>query len=242
MREVRMALLEADVALPVVRTFVDKVKERAIGVEVQGSLSPGQALVKVVNDELVKIMGEANESLDLNAQPPAVVLMAGLQGAGKTTTAGKLAKLLQEREKKTVAMVSCDVYRPAAIKQLETLAGQVEATLIESDVGQSPVDIANAALDYAKRNHIDVLLVDTAGRLHVDTDMMDEIKLIHAAVKPVETLFVVDAMTGQDAANTAKAFGDALPLTGVVLTKADGDARGGAALSVREVTGKPIKF
>ncbi|WP_299873689.1 signal recognition particle protein [uncultured Cocleimonas sp.] len=242
MREVRMALLEADVALPVVRTFVDKVKERAIGVEVQGSLSPGQALVKVVNDELVKIMGEANESLDLNAQPPAVVLMAGLQGAGKTTTAGKLAKLLQEREKKTVAMVSCDVYRPAAIKQLETLAGQVEATFIESDVGQSPVDIAKAALEYAKRNHIDVLLVDTAGRLHVDTDMMEEIQLIHAAVNPVETLFVVDAMTGQDAANTAKAFGDALPLTGVVLTKADGDARGGAALSVREVTGKPIKF
>ncbi|MEB8432919.1 signal recognition particle protein [Cocleimonas sp. KMM 6892] len=242
MREVRMALLEADVALPVVRTFVDKVKERAIGVEVQGSLSPGQALVKVVNDELVKIMGEANESLDLNAQPPAVVLMAGLQGAGKTTTAGKLAKLLQEREKKTVAMVSCDVYRPAAIKQLQTLAGQVEATFIESDIEQSPVDIAIAALDYAKRNHIDVLLVDTAGRLHVDADMMDEIQLIHAAVKPVETLFVVDAMTGQDAANTAKAFGDALPLTGVVLTKADGDARGGAALSVREVTGKPIKF
>ncbi len=242
MREVRMALLEADVALPVVRTFVDKVKARAIGVEVQGSLSPGQALVKVVNDELVEIMGQANESLDLNAQPPAVVLMAGLQGAGKTTTTGKLAKLLQEREKKTVAMVSCDVYRPAAIKQLETLAGQVEATFIESDIEQSPIEIANAALDYAKRNHIDVLLVDTAGRLHVDADMMDEIKLIHAAVKPVETLFVVDAMTGQDAANTAKAFGDALPLTGVVLTKADGDARGGAALSVREVTGKPIKF
>ncbi len=242
MREVRMALLEADVALPVVRTFVDKVKERAIGVEVQGSLSPGQALVKVVNDELVKIMGEANESLDLNAQPPAVVLMAGLQGAGKTTTAGKLAKLLQEREKKTVAMVSCDVYRPAAIKQLETLAGQVDATFIESEVGQSPVVIAKSALEFAKRQHIDVLLVDTAGRLHVDADMMDEIKLIHAAVQPVETLFVVDAMTGQDAANTAKAFGDALPLTGVVLTKADGDARGGAALSVREVTGKPIKF
>lgn len=242
MREVRMALLEADVALPVVRTFVDKVKERAIGVEVQGSLSPGQALVKVVNDELVEIMGQANESLDLNAQPPAVVLMAGLQGAGKTTTAGKLAKLLQERENKTVAMVSCDVYRPAAIKQLETLAAQVDATFIESEVGQSPVDIAKDALEYAKRHHIDVLLVDTAGRLHVDTDMMDEIKLIHAAVKPVETLFVVDAMTGQDAANTAKAFGDALPLTGVVLTKADGDARGGAALSVREITGKPIKF
>ncbi len=242
MREVRMALLEADVALPVVRTFVDRVKERAVGAEVLKSLSPGQALVKIVNDELVEIMGQANESLDLKAQPPAVVLMAGLQGAGKTTTAGKLALLLQDREKKKVAMVSCDVYRPAAIKQLETLAEQVKATFIPSEVGQSPVDIAANALDFAKKNHIDVLLVDTAGRLHIDTDMMDEIKAIHAAVNPVETLFVVDAMTGQDAANTAKAFGEALPLTGVVLTKADGDARGGAALSVREITGKPIKF
>jgi len=242
MREVRMALLEADVALPVVKKFVDSVKERAIGKEVLNSLSPGQALVKIVNDELVEIMGQANESLDLKAQPPAVVLMAGLQGAGKTTTAGKLAKLLQDRENKKVALVSCDVYRPAAIKQLETLAGQVDATFIESEVGQLPVDIAKSALDFAKKNHIDVLLVDTAGRLHIDTDMMDEIQQVHAAVKPVETLFVVDAMTGQDAANTAKAFGDALPLTGVVLTKADGDARGGAALSVREITGKPIKF
>ena len=242
MREVRMALLEADVALPVVKKFVDSVKERAIGQEVLTSLSPGQALVKIVNDELVDIMGQANESLDLNAQPPAVVLMAGLQGAGKTTTAGKLAKLLKEREKKSVAMVSCDVYRPAAIKQLETLAGQVDATFIESEVGQSPVEIATKALAFAKNNHLDVLLVDTAGRLHVDADMMDEIQAVHAAVNPVETLFVVDAMTGQDAANTAKAFGDALPLTGVVLTKADGDARGGAALSVREITGKPIKF
>lgn len=242
MREVRMALLEADVALPVVKKFVDSVKERAIGQEVLSSLSPGQALVKVVNDELTEIMGQANESLDLKAQPPAVVLMAGLQGAGKTTTVGKLAKLLQEREKKSVAMVSCDVYRPAAIKQLETLAGQVGATFIHSEVGQSPVDIASHALVYAKKNHIDVLLVDTAGRLHIDSDMMDEIQQVHAAVKPIETLFVVDAMTGQDAANTAKAFGDALPLTGIVLTKADGDARGGAALSVREITGKPIKF
>jgi signal recognition particle subunit SRP54 len=242
MREVRMALLEADVALPVVRTFIDKVKERAIGKEVQGSLSPGQTLIKVVNDELVEIMGQENESLDLNAQPPAVVLMAGLQGAGKTTTAGKLAKLLKERENKSVAMVSCDVYRPAAIKQLETLAEQVEATFIESEVGQKPVDIAISALEYAKRKHIDVLLVDTAGRLHIDEEMMAEIKAIHSSVSPVETLFVVDAMTGQDAANTAKAFGEALPLTGVVLTKADGDARGGAALSVREITGKPIKF
>ncbi|MEE9309770.1 MAG: signal recognition particle protein [Cocleimonas sp.] len=242
MREVRMALLEADVALPVVRTFIDRVKERAVGKEVLKSLSPGQVLVKIVNDELVEIMGQANESLDLKAQPPAVVLMAGLQGAGKTTTAGKLALLLQDREKKKVAMVSCDVYRPAAIKQLETLAEQVKATFIPSEVGQSPVDIAKHALDFAKKNHIDVLLVDTAGRLHIDEEMMGEIQAIHAAVNPVETLFVVDAMTGQDAANTAKAFGEALPLTGVVLTKADGDARGGAALSVREVTGKPIKF
>ncbi|MCL4112376.1 UNVERIFIED_CONTAM: hypothetical protein GTU68_007214 [Idotea baltica] len=242
MREVRMALLEADVALPVVKKFVDSVKERAIGQEVLTSLSPGQALVKIVNDELVEIMGQANESLDLKAQPPAVILMAGLQGAGKTTTAGKLAKLLKERENKKVAMVSCDVYRPAAIKQLATLAEQVESTFIESEVGQSPVDIAKNALDFAKKNHIDVLLVDTAGRLHIDTEMMDEIQQVHAAVNPIETLFVVDAMTGQDAANTAKAFGDALPLTGVVLTKADGDARGGAALSVREITGKPIKF
>ena len=242
MREVRMALLEADVALPVVKKFVDSVKARAIGQEVQGSLSPGQALVKVVNDELVEIMGQANESLDLKSQPPAVVLMAGLQGAGKTTTAGKLAKLLKERENKKVAMVSCDVYRPAAIKQLETLAAHVDATFFPSEIGQSPIEIARNALELAKKQHMDVLLVDTAGRLHIDSDMMDEIKAIHAAVKPVETLFVVDAMTGQDAANTAKAFGDALPLTGVVLTKADGDARGGAALSVREITGKPIKF
>jgi signal recognition particle subunit SRP54 len=242
MREVRMALLEADVALPVVRTFIDRVKERAVGKEVLNSLSPGQVLVKIVNDELVEIMGQANESLDLKAQPPAVVLMAGLQGAGKTTTAGKLALLLQDREKKKVAMVSCDVYRPAAIKQLETLAEQVNATFIPSEVGQSPVEIAANALTFAKNNHIDVLLVDTAGRLHIDEEMMGEIQAIHAAVNPIETLFVVDAMTGQDAANTAKAFGEALPLTGVVLTKADGDARGGAALSVRQITGKPIKF
>ncbi|WP_022954395.1 signal recognition particle protein [Leucothrix mucor] len=242
LREVRMALLEADVALPVVRDFVARVKERAVGQEVLSSLSPGQVLIKIVNDELVETMGQANESLDLRAQPPAVILMAGLQGAGKTTTAGKLAKLLKVREKKTVAVVSCDVYRPAAIKQLETLATQVEAVFIPSDVGQSPVDIANNALAEAKRQHIDVLIVDTAGRLHIDAEMMQEIQAIHRAVAPVETLFVVDSMTGQDAANTAKAFGDALPLTGVVLTKADGDARGGAALSVRQITGKPIKF
>lgn len=242
LREVRMALLEADVALPVVRDFVARVKERAVGQEVLSSLSPGQVLIKIVNDELVETMGQANESLDLRAQPPAVILMAGLQGAGKTTTAGKLAKLLKGREKKTVAVVSCDVYRPAAIKQLETLAAQVEAVFIPSDVGQSPVDIANNALAEAKRQHIDVLIVDTAGRLHIDEEMMQEIQAIHRSVTPVETLFVVDSMTGQDAANTAKAFGDALPLTGVVLTKADGDARGGAALSVRQITGKPIKF
>lgn len=242
LREVRMALLEADVALPVVRDFVARVKERAVGQEVLSSLSPGQVLIKIVNDELVETMGQANESLDLRAQPPAVILMAGLQGAGKTTTAGKLAKLLKGREKKTVAVVSCDVYRPAAIKQLETLAAQVEAVFIPSDVGQLPVDIANNALAEAKRQHIDVLIVDTAGRLHIDEEMMQEIQAIHRSVTPVETLFVVDSMTGQDAANTAKAFGDALPLTGVVLTKADGDARGGAALSVRQITGKPIKF
>ena len=242
MREVRMALLEADVALPVVRSFVDQVKERALGKEVLDSLSPGQALIKIVNDELVEIMGQANESLDLNAQPPAVILMAGLQGAGKTTTAAKLALLLKEREKKSVGMVSCDVYRPAAIKQLETLAEQVGATFIASESSQSPVAIAENALDFAKKNHLDVLLVDTAGRLHIDEEMMAEIKSIHSAVTPVETLFVVDSMTGQDAANTAKAFGEALDLTGVVLTKADGDARGGAALSVRKITGKPIKF
>ena len=242
MREVRMALLEADVALPVVKDFVNRVKERAVGKEVISSLSPGQALIKIVNDELVETMGQANESLDLSAQPPAVVLMAGLQGAGKTTTAGKLAKLLKEREKKSVGVVSCDVYRPAAIKQLETLAQQTEVTFLNSTTDESPVAIASEALAEAKRLHLDVLIVDTAGRLAIDAEMMDEIQAIHAAINPVETLFVVDSMTGQDAANTAKAFGEALPLTGVILTKADGDARGGSALSVRQITGKPIKF
>ncbi|MEW6764564.1 MAG: signal recognition particle protein [Pseudomonadota bacterium] len=241
MREVRMALLEADVALPVVREFTSKVKERAVGQEVLSSLTPGQAFIKIVHDELVAIMGEANEGLDLAAQPPAVVLMAGLQGAGKTTTVGKLARLLKEQKKK-VMVVSCDVYRPAAIKQLETLAGQVEVEFFPSDAGQDPVAIGQAALQEARIRHMDVLLVDTAGRLHIDEAMMDEARRLHAALKPVETLFVVDSMTGQDAANTAKAFNDALPLTGVVLTKTDGDARGGAALSVRQVTGKPIKF
>ena len=242
LREVRMALLEADVALPVVKDFVKRVKERAIGKEVISSLSPGEVLIKIVNDELVETMGQANESLDLSAQPPAVVLMAGLQGAGKTTTAGKLAKLLKEREKKNVGVVSCDVYRPAAIKQLETLAEQTEVTFLTSSTSESPVAIATEALAEAKRLHLDVLIVDTAGRLAIDAEMMSEIQAIHVAINPVETLFVVDSMTGQDAANTAKAFGDALPLTGVVLTKADGDARGGSALSVRQITGKPIKF
>jgi len=242
MRDVRMALLEADVALPVVRDFVDRVKQRAVGQEVMSSLSPGQALIKVVNDELVETMGAANEELNLAAQPPAVVLMAGLQGAGKTTTVAKLARLLQERHKKKVMVVSCDVYRPAAIKQLQTLAGQVGATFFPSEKDQNPTDIASAALDAAKKQFQDVLLVDTAGRLHIDEQMMGEIQQIHQAVNPVETLFVVDSMTGQDAANTAKAFNEALELTGVVLTKTDGDARGGAALSIRQITGKPIKF
>lgn len=242
LRDVRMALLEADVALPVVRSFIENVKARAVGQEVLSSLTPGQALIKVVNDELVTIMGQANEALALNSQPPAVILMAGLQGAGKTTTVGKLTRFLKEREKKNVMVVSCDVYRPAAIKQLETVASQTGAVFFPSQPDQQPVAIAKAALAEAKLKYFDVLIIDTAGRLHVDAEMMAEIQDLHAVVKPVETLFVVDSMTGQDAANTAKAFNDALPLTGVVLTKADGDARGGAALSVRHITGKPIKF
>ncbi|MCG8993586.1 signal recognition particle protein [Laribacter hongkongensis] len=242
MREVRMALLEADVALPVVKAFVNQVRERAMGQEVMGSLTPGQAVVGVVHEELVKLMGEQNDSLNLAAVPPAIVLMAGLQGAGKTTTTGKLAKLLKEKSKKKVLLVSTDVYRPAAIEQLKLLAGQVEVEWFPSSVGQLPVDIARAAVDYAKRHYFDVLIVDTAGRLAIDEAMMNEIKAVHAAINPVETLFVVDAMQGQDAVNTAQAFNEALPLTGVVLTKLDGDARGGAALSVRNVTGKPIKF
>ncbi len=241
LREVRMALLEADVALPVVKAFVDQVRERAVGQEVMQSLTPGQELVRIVRDELVAIMGEANEGLDLRARPPAVVLMAGLQGSGKTTTVAKLGRLLRQQKKK-VMVASCDVYRPAAIDQLETLAGQVQVLFHPSEAGRRPEDIAREALDQARRQVCDVLILDTAGRLHVDQAMMDEIRHLHAAVEPAETLFVVDAMTGQDAANTAKAFDDALPLTGVVLTKADGDARGGAALSVRHITGKPIKF
>lgn len=242
LREVRMALLEADVALPVVKDFVAGVKERAVGQEVSTSLSPGQVFVKIVNEELVRVMGESNAALNLAATPPAVVLMAGLQGAGKTTSVAKLARLLREREKKKVLVVSADVYRPAAIKQLETLAGEVAVDFFPSSSEQKPVAIAQAAISHAKLQQYDVLLVDTAGRLHVDDSMMQEIKQLHAAITPVETLFVVDAMTGQDAANTARAFNDVLPLTGVILTKADGDARGGAALSVRHITGKPIKF
>ncbi|HVL00476.1 MAG TPA: signal recognition particle protein [Dongiaceae bacterium] len=242
LREVRMALLEADVALPVVKDFIDKVKERAVGQEVMKSLSPGQVFIKIVNDELTHMMGDANDALRLNTQPPAVILMAGLQGAGKTTTVGKLAKFLKERHKKTVLVTSADVYRPAAIKQLETLANDIGVKFHPSSADQKPIDIANAAIADAKKQFADVVIVDTAGRLAIDEQMMEEIKQLHAAIKPIETLFVVDAMTGQDAANTAKAFNDALPLTGVVLTKADGDARGGAALSVRHITGKPIKF
>ncbi len=242
MREVRMALLEADVALPVVRDFVEKIKTRAMGEQVMKSLTPGQTLIKIVNDELVKVMGEANESLDLAAQPPAVILMAGLQGSGKTTSVAKLARWLQERARKKVMVVSCDVYRPAAIEQLQTLAAEVQAEFFPSTPDQQPVRIARDALTQAKKRFADVLIVDTAGRLHVDALMMEEIKELHQAIKPVETLFVVDSMTGQDAANTAKAFNEALPLTGVILTKADGDARGGAALSIRQITGKPIKF
>ncbi len=242
LREVRMALLEADVALPVVTDFITTLKKSALGKEVQTSLTPGQALVKVVQNELVKVMGDANEELDLKANPPAVILIAGLQGAGKTTTVAKLGLWLQKNKKKKVGVVSADIYRPAAIKQLETLANDSELTFFESDSSQKPVDIANNAIEAAKKKFLDVVIVDTAGRLHIDEEMMSEIKALHSAINPVETLFVVDSMTGQDAANTAKAFNDALPLTGVILTKADGDARGGAALSVRHITGKPIKF
>ena len=242
LREVRMALLEADVALPVVKDFVNRVRERAVGQEVSQSLNPGQMFVKIVNAELVDVMGAANDELNLACQPPAVILMAGLQGAGKTTSVAKLGKWLKERKKKSVMVVSADVYRPAAIKQLETLAGEVGIDFFPSSTEQKPVDIANAAINEARLRQKDVLIVDTAGRLHIDDEMMGEIKALNQAINPIETLFVVDAMTGQDAANTAKAFNDALPLTGVILTKADGDARGGAALSVRHITGKPIKF
>ncbi|MDM8545508.1 signal recognition particle protein [Candidatus Venteria ishoeyi] len=242
LRELRMALLEADVALPVVKDFIEQVRAKAVGQDVIGSLTPGQALIKVVRDELTALMGEQNESLNLRAAPPVVVLMAGLQGSGKTTSVAKLARLLKERENKKVMVVSCDVYRPAAIEQLKTLADEVEANFFPSDVKQKPEKIAANALKQARKQGMDVLLIDTAGRLHIDAEMMSEIKALHQSVEPTETLFVVDSMTGQDAANTAKAFNDALPLTGVILTKTDGDARGGAALSVRQITGKPIKF
>jgi signal recognition particle subunit SRP54 len=242
LREVRVALLEADVALPVVRDFIARVKERALGAEVTGSLSPGQAFVGVVDRELVATMGEGVADLDLAAQPPAVILMAGLQGAGKTTTTAKLAKHLIEKRKKKVLTVSADVYRPAAIEQLKTVTRQAGAEWFPSSPSDAPVAIARAALEHARSHYFDVLLVDTAGRLAIDEKLMAEIRELHAALKPVETLFVVDAMQGQDAVNTARAFKEALPLTGIVLTKMDGDSRGGAALSVRAITGAPIKF
>lgn len=242
LRDVRVALLEADVALPVVKEFIEQVRGKALGQAIMTALNPSEAFIKIVHEELVAVMGAGDNSLDLATTPPAVVLMAGLQGAGKTTTVAKLARLLKEQQKKRVAVVSADVYRPAAIEQLHTLATEVGVTFIESSVDQAPVAIATAAVQSAKQQLADVLLVDTAGRLAVDEAMMSEIKQLHASIKPIETLFVVDAMTGQDAANTAKAFNDALPLTGIVLAKTDGDARGGAALSVRTITGKPIKF
>ncbi|WP_339056485.1 signal recognition particle protein [Candidatus Regiella endosymbiont of Tuberolachnus salignus] len=242
LREIRIALLEADVALPVVNDFINLIKERAVGREVNKSLTPGQELVKIVKDELTSAMGKVNSELNLATQPPAVILMAGLQGVGKTTSVAKLGKFLKEKQKKKVLVVSADVYRPAAIKQLETLAQGVGIDFFASNLHQKPIDIVNLALETAKLKFYDVLIVDTAGRLHVDETMMDEIKQLHSAINPVETLFVVDAMTGQDAANIAKSFNDALPLTGVILTKVDGDARGGAALSIRHITGKPIKF
>jgi signal recognition particle subunit SRP54 len=242
LREVRLALLEADVALPVVKDFIARVKQRALGQEVVGSLTPGQAVVGVVYEELTALMGAANVPIDLATTPPAVILMAGLQGSGKTTSSGKLAKLLKDDLRKKVLLVSCDVYRPAAIDQLKTLAAQLAVDFYPSAPDQKPVAIARSAVDHARRHYQDVVIVDTAGRLAVDEAMMQEIRELHAAVKPVETLFVVDAMQGQDAVNVSKAFADTLPLTGVVLTKLDGDARGGAALSVRHVTGKPVKF
>jgi len=242
LREVRLALLEADVALPVVREFVARVREKAVGEAVVGSLTPGQAFIGVVHRELTELMGGTAQPLDLATQPPAVFLLAGLQGAGKTTTAAKLARLLRESQRKKVLVVSADVYRPAAIEQLRTLASQVGVDFFASTPDQKPVDIARAAVDWGRRHYHDIVIVDTAGRLSIDAAMMDEIRALHAAVSPIETLFVVDAMQGQDAVNTARAFSEALPLTGVILTKLDGDSRGGAALSVRHVTGAPIKF
>lgn len=242
MREVRIALIEADVSLPVVKSFVHKVKERAVGIDVSKSLNPGQMVIKIVQDELVQLMGAANDALNLAQTPPAVILVAGLQGAGKTTTVAKLANLLQKRDKKKVMVTSADIYRPAAIEQLRTLADSIDVKWAPSSADQNPVSIVENALVAAKNAVVDVLIIDTAGRLHVDSDLMTEIQAVHKAANPIETLFVVDSMTGQDAVNSAKAFDEALPLTGVILTKTDGDARGGAALSIREVTGKPIKF
>jgi len=242
LRDVRMALLEADVALPVVKTFIEQVKTKALGTVIANALNPGEQFVKIVHDELVHTMGDANDALNLATAPPAIILMAGLQGAGKTTTVAKLARFLQEREKKKVAVVSADVYRPAAIAQLQTLATEVGAQFVESSADEQPLAIAERAVEQAKKQFADVLIVDTAGRLAVDVEMMNEIRVLQQGLQPIETLFVVDAMTGQDAANTAQAFNEALALTGVVLAKADGDARGGAALSVRAITGKPIKF
>ncbi len=242
LRDIRVALLEADVALPVAKEFIDHIKTKAVGKEVMESLKPGEVLIKLVHDELVTIMGEFNEALNLKAQPPAIILMAGLQGSGKTTTVAKLARWLKETQKKSVLVASADIYRPAAIEQLATLANTVGAEFFPSTTTDDPVTIARNAIQTAKNKVIDVVIIDTAGRLHIDEAMMAEIKRLHAAINPIETLFVVDSMTGQDAANTAKAFNDALPLTGVVLTKTDGDARGGAALSIRQITGKPIKF
>jgi len=242
LRQVRLALLEADVALPVVKSFIERIRERAVGEEVGKSLTPGQALVKVIHAELVRILGSESAPLDLRAQPPVVILLAGLQGAGKTTTAAKLAKRLIEHDKKKVMLVSVDVHRPAAILQLQTLAAEVGALHAASDASEKPVRIVDRALDEAVRSHVDVLIVDTAGRLHIDDDMMQEVRAVHDRAKPHETLFVVDSMAGQDAVNAARAFDQTLELTGIVLTKADGDAKGGVALSVREVTGKPIRF
>ncbi|WP_423909497.1 signal recognition particle protein [Candidatus Spongiihabitans sp.] len=242
MREVRIALLEADVSLEVTKSFIEQVKVRAVGTEVSGSLQPGQAVIKIVQDELVKLMGDANEGLNLSARPPATIFIAGLQGAGKTTTVGKLGHFLKIRQKKSVLVVSTDIYRPAAIDQLKVIADDLELNFYPGSQSQNPVDIAMDALRHARKNSIDVVVVDTAGRLHVDKKMMDEARALHQAVQPIETLFVVDSMSGQDAVNSAKAFAQALPLTGVILTKTDGDARGGAVLSVRQATGKPIKF
>jgi signal recognition particle subunit SRP54 len=242
LRDVRMALLEADVALPVVKEFIDRVRSRALGMQIGKGLNPGQQFLKLVQDELVHLMGDANSGLNLAVRPPAVILMAGLQGAGKTTSVAKLARYLVEREKKKVLVVSADVYRPAAIQQLATLAQEVGVGCVASSAAESPLAIAERAVTEARRGFADVLIVDTAGRLHIDAELMDEIRALSAALNPAETLFVIDAMIGQDAVNTARAFNEALPLTGVILTKVDGDARGGAALSVRQVTGKPIKF